>query len=349
MNENFYLNDILTQKTELEKVLAYCRSEEVENKTKLLAEKSVQKVLFSGMGSSHFCAYGAHILLHQNGIDSRVVSTGELLHYEMGSLGEETVLCLISQSGESAEVVHLIERLPKDVFVIAVTNQAQSTLARRGNVTFLLNVSDELSVTTRTYLSSLLLVQLIAVGLCGGNTEQVLAEYEKTLLGMESYLGNYVEEMQQIKDFCAGMKVISLIGRGNGLSSAHAGALFMREVVKFPAMDFDSAEFRHGPMEMVQDDFYAIVFAPAGRTQKLNAELAANIAEKGGHVVLITDEEGALTPSPNMMQIILPQVEEYASQLLQILPVQLLANALAEEKQIPVGVFRWGSKIMTRE
>ncbi len=349
MSDNFYLNDILTQKAELEKVLAYCRSKEVEAKTELLAEKSIQKVLFSGMGSSHFCAYGANILLHQNGIDSHVVSTGELLHYEMGSLGEGTVLCLISQSGESAEIVRLVERLPKDVFVVAVTNQAQSTLARRGDVTFLLNVSDEISVTTRTYLGSLILAQLIAAGLCGNNTDRLLSEYEKTLLGMESYLENYIGEMQRIKDFCAGMKVISLIGRGNSLSSVRAGALFMREVVKFPAMDFDSAEFRHGPMEMVQDDFYSIVFAPAGRTQKLNTKLASDIAEKGGQVVLITDEEGALEPLPRMLQIILPQVEEYASQLLQILPVQLLANALAEEKQIPVGVFRWGSKIMAKE
>ena len=65
--------------------------------------------------------------------------------------------------------------------------------------------------------------------------------------------------------------------------------------------------------------------------------------------ILLERVLGALEPLPRMLQIILPQVEEYASQLLQILPVQLLANALAEEKQIPVGVFRWGSKIMTRE
>ena len=166
---------------------------------------------------------------------------------------------------------------------------------------------------------------------------------------MERYLENYIGEMQRIKEFCEGMKVVSLLGRGNALSSVRAGALFMREVVKFPAMDFDSAEFRHGPMEMVQGDFYSIVFAPAGRTQKLNTKLARDIVEKSGQVILITDEEGALESHSNMLQIILPQAKEYASQLLQILPVQLLANAFAEEKQIPVGVFRWGSKIMTRE
>lgn len=349
MEEKFYLNDILSQKTELEKVLAYCHTEEVEAKRKILAEKNIHKVIFSGMGSSHFCAYGANILLNQNGINSHVVSTGELIYYELGSLDERTVLCLISQSGESAEVVHLLELLPEDVFVVGVTNQAQSTLARKADMTFLLNVSDEISVTTRTYQSSLVIVQFIAASLCGMDTEQLLEEYEKALSGMECYLENYVGEMQKIQNFCSGMGVVSLIGRGNALSSVRAGALFMREVVKFPAMDFDSAEFRHGPMEMVQDDFYAIVFAPAGCTQKLNTKLARDIVEKGGRVVLITDREGALEPVQNILQIVLPKVEEYASQLIQILPVQLLANAMAEEKQIPPGVFRWGSKIMAKE
>ena len=349
MSGNFYLEDILSQKVEMDKVLAYCRTEEVKEKCKLLTEKKVNKVIFSGMGSSHFCSYGANILLHQNGIDSHVVSTGELLYYEMDSLGEGTILCLVSQSGESAEIVHLLELLKKDVFLIGVTNQPESTLAKNADMTFLLNVSDEISVTTRTYLSSLILVQLIAASLCGKDTGAILSEYDKTLFSMETYLERYVEEMQKIKEFCSGMHVISLIGRGNALSSVRAGALFMREVVKFPAMDFDSAEFRHGPMEMVQKDFYAIVFAPTGRTQKLNTNLARDIVEKGGRVVLITDKGGALEQTQNLLQIVLPRVEEYASQLLQILPVQLLANAMAEEKQIPVGVFRWGSKITERE
>lgn len=335
----------MSQKTELEKVLAYCRTEEAQANYRRLAQKKPGKVIFSGMGSSHFCSYGANILLCQRGIDSHVVSAGELLYYEMGSLKEDTMLCLISQSGESGEIVHLLELLDRKVFVVAVTNNPGSTLAKRADMTFYMNVSDEISVTTRTYVSSLILTQLIAAAVGGESTEVVLEEYERTLSAMESCLERYGEEMERIHGFCRGMKVVSLIGRGNALSSARAGALFMREVVKFPAMDFDSAEFRHGPMEMVQEDFYAIVFAPTGLTQGMNTGLAEDIARKGGRVVLITDEEGRTGENENILQIILPQTAEYASQLLQILPLQLLANAMAEEKQIPVGVFRWGSKV----
>lgn len=352
MTENFYLADILSQDTQMRNALSCYSTGRAGEKLKRLAEMPISRVIFSGMGSSHFCAYGAGILLQQHGIHSQVISTGELIYYERECIDSDTVLCLISQSGESAEIRHLLELVNKDVFVIALTNKEESTLGKRGNLTFTLQVSDEISVTTRTYQSSLIMAQLIAAAICKEEPEAVLKEYEKTVSCMGDYLRNYEEESSRIRDFCSKMMVVSLIGRGNAMSSVRAGALFLREVAKFPAIDFDSAEFRHGPMEMVQEDFYGIVFAPSGRTQKMNLGLAEDIVEKGGNVLLITDEKGKKElrmENPKILTVTLPETEEYASQLLQILPVQLLSNILAEEKGIPAGVFRWGSKITSVE
>lgn len=352
MTEKFYLEDILSQDTQMQNALSCYRTGGVKEKLEKLAGMSITKVIFSGMGSSHFCAYGAGILLQQHGICAQVVSTGELIYYERECIDKNTVLCLISQSGESAEIKHLLELVGEDMFVIAVTNKEESTLGKRGNLTFALQVSDEISVTTRTYQSSLIMAQLIAAAICGEKPEAVLKEYEKTVSYMADYLKDYEEESNRLRDFCGNMKTVSLIGRGNAMSSVRAGALFLREVAKFPAIDFDSAEFRHGPMEMVQEDFYAIVFAPSGKTQELNIGLAKDIGEKGGKVFLITDEKGIREwrgENPNILPVGLRETEEYASPLLQILPVQLLANVLAEEKGIPAGVFRWGSKITSVE
>lgn len=348
MENNFYLADILSQDEKLRNALEYYKSPEVCRKLNALKERQIQKVIFSGMGSSHFCAIGADLLLKQHGIESQVISTGELIYYESENINEKTVLCLISQSGESAETRHLISQLKDDIFVIAVTNNMESTLGKRGNISFALHVSDEISVTTRTYSSSLILVQLIAAAICGDSIDEVFKEYEKAVFGISNYLECGMVEASRMKNFCGKMNSISLIGRGNGMSSVCAGALFFREVAKFPALDFDSAEFRHGPMEMVQEGFYGIVFAQSGRTQNLSIQMACDIAEKGGRVILITDTEGGkiLPENCNILPIILPKVEEYASQILQIVPVQLMANAVAEDHGIQPGVFRWGSKIM---
>lgn len=352
MDSKFYLNDILSQDIELKQALKYYQSEPVREKLKELSEQKFKKVIFSGMGSSHFCSYGASILLKQHGIDSEVISTGELLYYERGSLGQDTILCLVSQSGESAETKHILELLSEEVFVIALTNNLESTLGKRGNISFWMHVGDEISVTTRTYMSSLVMTQLIAAALCKDNVDEVFAEYEKTIAEMRFYLKNAVQETERIRNFYKGMSNISLMGRGNTLSSVRSGALFLREVSKFTAVDFDSAEFRHGPMELVEEGFFAVVFAPTGISQKLGVGLAQNITEKGGKVILITDRNGVypeILKNKKILTIVLPETTEYASQLLQIIPVQLMANAIAEDKGIPAGVFRWGSKITAIE
>lgn len=352
MEKNFYLEDILSQGKELRTSLSFNRSNQVMEQFKTLSEKGIKKIIFSGMGSSHYCAYGADIRLKQQGINSQVISTGELIYYEKGCIDHGTVLCLISQSGESAETKHLLELVDSDVYVIAVTNQKESTLAKRGNMTFLLNVSDEISVTTRTYVCSLILAEMIAAAICKEDVCSIMDKYEEAIQGMDRYLENYEKESIKMKEFCRGIREISLIGRGNALSTVRAGALFFREVSKFPALDFDSAEFRHGPMEMVQDGFYAMVFAPAGKTCDLEIKMAKDISIKGGKVLLVTDTgeiSKEISEDKNILTVILDRTEEYASQILQVIPVQLLANAIAEVRGLQPGIFRWGSKVMTVE
>ena len=66
---NFYLHDILTQPQELTSFLKHYMESELQNELKKLASLSVKKVIFSGMGSSHFCALSASIILKQHGIE----------------------------------------------------------------------------------------------------------------------------------------------------------------------------------------------------------------------------------------------------------------------------------------
>lgn len=349
---NFYLQDVLTQPQELKQALAYYQSEEVTGRLDEIAGLKPERVIFSGMGSSHFCALAPSLYLKQHGIPSEVISAGELLHYESAVLDERTLLVLISQSGESAEIVHMIEKLPEEIKVIAITNQPGSTLDRRGNYSFRIHVSPEKSVTTRTYLGSAILAQLTAQALCGLRREELWAKFNRITDCMEEYLKDYEAQMDRLKSFAGGMQYLCIIGRGYALETVQAGALFMREVLRFPALDFDSAEFRHGPMEMVQQDFHGIVLAPSGATKELNIKLAEDIADKEGRVILVTDDTktaAELEGRDNVLVIRLPGTEEWLSPFLQILPIQLLANTLAQERNIPVGEFRWGSKVMRIE
>lgn len=342
---NFYLHDIITQPQEISNFLCRYTDGEMRGRLEQLKKMNIRKIVFSGMGSSNFCALSANLLLRKYGVESDVISTGELLYYEQELLDADTVLCLISQSGESGEIVHLLECLKSSVKIIGVTNNSASTLAKRSDLLFELFVSDEISVTTRTYLASYAVTMLIAYTVLGQDVQERAVQIKEIISGMEDYLKDYETKADQLLRFCRPMNYLCLIGRGYSLTTVKAGALFFREVARFPALDFDGAEFRHGPMELVDDGFYGIVLAPSGPTKELSIRLAQDIAKSGGHVVLITDEPSGDTDKDGMMVACLPKLPEELAALVQILPIQLLANAIAQDRDIPAGEFRWGSKI----
>ena len=170
-----------------------------------------EKLIFSGMGSSHFCAVGAGIFLKQHGIDNQVISTGELLYYEKEILNKKTLLILISQSGESAEIVNLLEQLSEEVTIIAITNETESTLASKGELVLPLNVGEEESVSTRTYMASICDSMLMASAIAEGNAFGMMQRIKRCLFLMEKTLSeqyNWNEIMQKFLKDCPVMSIM---------------------------------------------------------------------------------------------------------------------------------------------
>lgn len=346
---NAYLNDILDQpeslKTSFKRFISGSNLQLIES----IAGEGCEKIIFTGMGSSHYACYCASIHLNQNGYNSVVKSASQLLHYELGLLNERTLLFLVSQSGESAEIVNIIKKLPNGVRVAAVTNNSESTLARRADYTFLLDVAEEESVTTRTYLASLLMLDVIAKSMTGQFDEIEKVNIFNVISKLERFLSNHEEISKKISGFINSSGYICVIGRGYSHSTVFSGSLFIKEVAKFPSIGMDSGEFRHGPFELVDENFFGIIIAPRGATYGMNAKMCVSIAEKGGRVIFITSKGGDMVKHKNILVIESEPVDEFYSPLIDVIPVQLAANCIAELKNLEVGKFRWSSKITTIE
>lgn len=344
-----YLDDILNQPRDLRRMVNGFQSQANLMKMATIAGLGYKKILFSGMGSSNYCCHGAVIMLNRHGFTASVLSAGELLHYEMGLSSPDTLMVLVSQSGESAEIVKLVEGLPEGQAVIAITNDLESTLGRRGNYSFALDVPEEESVTTRTYLSSVLITGMLANAMAGLSPDEYFSRAIAAIDSLEGFLTGYADFTDQIRQFLGSPAFICLIGRGDSLSTVQAGALFLQEVVKYPALAFDSGEFRHGPFEMVQEGFVAVVVAPKGETGDLNVRLAHDIAKKGGRVLLITNEKVSERVDNVFVAVFHGDVDEDLSPIVTVAPIQLLADGMAREKGVEAGKFRWGTKVMAVE
>src|SRR5206468_4923984 len=103
------------------------------------AARTRSTIVFTGMGGSYHTCYTPVTLLGEAGIAAVMVDAAELLHFRRPILGSDTVLVAVSQSGESAEVVRLLQapEWPRGrPFVASVTNGPDNTVARAADVAF---------------------------------------------------------------------------------------------------------------------------------------------------------------------------------------------------------------------
>lgn len=344
---NNFFQDVLNQPADLTKAMTGYFSPAFFNTIQHIRNISYSQVLFTGMGSSHFGGIGPSLYLINRGIRSQVISTGQLLHYGRSLIDGDTLTVMISQSGESAEIVALLDKLKDKSKVIGITNNSSSTLAIQARHSLHLNVPDEESVTTRTYLATLIVTNLLARYLAGSEQAGARADFETAVRGLRELLDRYADRLEELKDFLASASFISCVGRGPSFGSAQAAGLFLKEVSKFPSEGQDAAEFRHGPQEICDDKFGLIVFAPQGRTGELGLRLARDIAAKGGKVVLITNIADVVNQD-NLFVLRYAAVDEYLAPVAEIAGAQLVCNVLAERRGFIPGQFRWCNKI-TRE
>lgn len=343
---NQYLNDVLKQPESVREALDFYEAEGYPAAMKKLADGSFNKVVFAGMGSSHYSNFGAAIHLVSRGVDAVVKSAGEILHYERNCIDDKTLLVLVSQSGESAEIVKFLEEQPAAARVVAITNEAESALGKRGDPSFLLHVKPELSVSTRTYLTSLILSSMLSRALTGDLDLAFARAVRGSVALLEKLLSAQEEIEAAMRALMSDQKYIWLLGRGYSYSTVYGGALFTSELAKFPATGLDAGEFRHGPFEMVDEHYGAIVLAPDGPSWSANSRMASDIASHGGKAILVTNRRPA-DHGKNLLVVEYGAIDESLSPLVDIGAVEIFANMVAESKGLEVGKFRWGSKVTT--
>jgi glucosamine--fructose-6-phosphate aminotransferase (isomerizing) len=133
----------------------------------------------------------------------------------------------------------------------------------------------------------------------------------------------------------------AVIGRGFNYSTAFEIALKIKELTRVVAEPYSSADFRHGPIAMVQDGFPVILVVPgdavAGDMRTLVGELGRLKAE-----LLIISDHADLLQEAHLALPLLSEVPDWLTPPVAVLPGQLFALALAEFRGLdpdkPVGL-----------
>src|SRR5215203_4629307 len=113
------------------------------NAVEILA-RSTGRAIVSGVGKSGLIGRKIAATLTSTGTPATFLHPSESLHGDLGIVGESDVAILISKSGESNELVALLEHLKRlGVCTIAIVGETDSTLGRHTDVAIDAWVKDE--------------------------------------------------------------------------------------------------------------------------------------------------------------------------------------------------------------
>jgi len=144
---------------------------------------------------------------------------------------------------------------------------------------------------------------------------------------------------------------VSLMSRGPDLASVYQGALTLKEVARMAAEATSAAQFRHGPIEIVNPAHRYVIFARQGppghrtKTAKLLVRLAEEIRSHGGRILLLTDLP--FESSSNMRVVEVEAIPFGIGTLIDTLHIQLLAHDLAVRAGLEPGKF-WIAEEVTK-
>ncbi|MGA9528765.1 MAG: SIS domain-containing protein [Terriglobales bacterium] len=341
--EGQFLRDILDQPRALTATLEGLDiPKELTGLARRLQQGEIKRVVLTGMGASFHALYPTFLRLNAFGYTAYAVETSELVHSLNCLLTPDTLIIAVSQSGESGEVVRLLEDNRGRAAVVAVTNAADSSLGLHSTVSLVTMAGPEFSVSCKTYVTALMTLHLVTHILCGCDITLAREELSQVIPAVASYLGEWRAHAHEIAGKLGTIRNLFVLGRGPSLAATGAGALIIKESVRLHAEGMSAAAFRHGPLELVDAQTCAIVFAGADTTRALQARLRDDIRQAGGRAFWISHD--ARPAAWN-----LPAAPSSVSHILEILPLQMTTLALAAERGIEAGRFARIPKVTTTE
>jgi glucosamine--fructose-6-phosphate aminotransferase (isomerizing) len=311
-------------------------------------------LLFTGMGASYHACYPAISELAGRGIAAVPVDTAELLHFRRPLLEAGTVVVAVSQSGESAEVVRLAQEISsRDAgsrpFLAAVTNGTRNSLATLADLALDTRAGSEDGPSTLTFAASLVTLATVARVL-GGEEPRIAIDTtiraaEDAAQAVDRLLADPEGRADDILAWHGGRTVTLILGRGPARASAEMGALLLKEAAGIAAEALQTAQFRHGPLELAGPDLAAVVVATEPETLPLDLGLAADLHRADASVMVVSFADAPA----GSFAVRIDQVDRALAPAVSIVPVQLLAWRLAVQRGRVPGELTRAAKVTTHE
>ncbi len=283
------------------------------------AIRKARSLCITASGTSYHAGLLMKFRLNKDAkVRADVVVAGELKEHEE-FLGKGSVLVVLSQSGETADVMEAVREAKKrGAKVYSIVNAAASSLARESDEVLLLNCGPEVGVAaTKSFTAQVVVANLVVDAVLGKrrpNRLDWLSGAVEEALKCDGQVRELARQYVERPDFY-------FVARGYESPMALEGALKLKELSYIHAEGMPASELKHGTLALIEKGTPVVVINPSGPSHAESLSNAEELRARGADVIGISDERDEVYRH----FIRVPKVQPEFAPVIEAIPLQLLA------------------------
>ena len=315
-----------------------------------------RKLVITACGSAYNAGVVAKYVFERLCRMSTEVELASEFRYKDALIDEESLVILVSQSGETADTIAAMrEAKSKGAATLAIVNVIGSTIAKEADYVVYTAAGPEIAVaTTKAFSAQLILLYALAIrfaeklGRVSADEAAALSAELATLPEKTAQILEQIDAVQKYASTCVGYKSIFFIGRNIDYAIALEGSLKLKEISYIHSEAYAGGELKHGTISLVEEDTLVVALACCQRLFGKIYSNAEQVISRGAKVLLIGNCEGA-EEDEKLSLVRIPDVNELFSPSLSVIVLQLFSYYVAANKGLDIDKPRNLAKSVTVE
>ena len=319
--------------------------------------RGLRRIYMVACGSASYVGnHAKYILERTTRIQVEPVLASEF-RYSEPVLGDDTLVIIISQSGETADTLAALREAKRaGCRVLSVVNVVGSTIATESDDVLYTWAGPEISVaSTKAYSTQLAVIYLLALYIgeqLGKFTQEQLSAYIAALEKLPEQIDEMLKHKENIQFFASkyfNASDMYFIGRNVDYAASLEASLKLKEISYIHSEAYAAGELKHGPISLIEDGTLVIALATDAR---LFDKMMSNIKEvkaRGAVVLGVATEDKKEIAGQTDMVFYIPKTASFMLPSLSVIPMQLFAYYVASMKGCDIDKPRNLAKSVTVE
>ncbi len=272
-------------------------------------------------------------------------------------IDKNCLVIIISQSGETADSLAALKQAKEmGAKTISIVNVPESTIANMSDYNILTLAGAEVAVATTKAFSCQLAVLNTLCLYVAGRRNACTEVFSEIAVNMSQLLPKKMEKIiaksDELHQLARGLKDITrcfFLGRNVDFGVSLEGALKLKEISYIDCVGYPASELKHGTISLIEKDTVCIGLIS---NRDLLAKTVSNLIEvaaRGARVIVFAPESLKADLEQFETVISYPDSIPFLTPSIEVVPLQLLAYYVADEKGLPIDKPRNLAKSVTVE